>query len=127
MSDRGVIRNRALAGQIRDFRGMRFGNVTPTDIDAFFEFDDELFVLFETKHIGRNLPRGQRLGLQRLVDAVADSGREAILLIGEHDTQADIDFAVCPVREFRYKHEWHTPKQPITFREAVDQLRKSAA
>ena len=33
--DRGKIRNRECAGQLKDFSGLRFGKITPTDIDGF--------------------------------------------------------------------------------------------
>lgn len=124
MSDRGVIRHRELASQLRDFSGLRFGAITPTDIDGFLEFSDRLFVVFETKHIGRELPRGQRLAIERLIDAIAASGRQAIALIGEHDTKEDIDFAVCPVREYRYEGKWRKPLSAMTFKDAVDQMRE---
>lgn len=123
MSVRGAIRNRGLAGQLRDFTGLRFGSITPTDIDGFLEFGDRLFIVFETKHAGRDLPNGQRLAIERLVDAIAESGREAIALIGEHDTRGDIDFANCPLRKYRYQGKWREPQSPTTFKQAVDYMR----
>lgn len=123
MSVRGAIRNRELATQLRDFTGLRFGAITPTDIDGFLEFGDRLFIVFETKHAGRDLPKGQRLAIERLIDAIAESGCEAIALIGEHDTQGDIDFANCPMREYRYQGKWRRPKTPTTFKQAVDYMR----
>ena len=46
--ERGKIRNRDQAQQIRDFSGMCFrGTITPTDIDGYFEINNELFVFME--------------------------------------------------------------------------------
>ena len=47
MAERGVIRNRQFAQQLRDFSGLRFGKITPTDIDGFMDFGDRLFVVLE--------------------------------------------------------------------------------
>jgi len=44
MIERGVIRNKQYARQIRDFSGIAVRNITPTDIDGFFEMKNEVFV-----------------------------------------------------------------------------------
>lgn len=121
---RGEIQNRERARQLRDFTGLRFGNITPTDIDGFVEFQDRLFVWMEAKLRDVPLCDGQRLALERLCDAVAATGRTAVVLILEHDTEPaqDIDFASCPVRELRYQHEWREPIRPIKCKEAINVL-----
>lgn len=103
---RGIIRNRAYAQQIRDFSGLKFGTVTPTDIDAFIEIADQTFVFMESKFGGSVPPRGQILALERLCDAVFLAGRESILLLMSHTSREDIDFAACPVHAYRYQKEW---------------------
>ena len=47
MFERGVIHNRERGAQIRDYSGLRFGNITPTDIDGFMDFGGRVFVVFE--------------------------------------------------------------------------------
>lgn len=69
MVERGVIRNREYAKQLKDFSGLRYGKITPTDIDGFLDFGDQLFVVVEGKHAGSAIQTGQRLALERLVDA----------------------------------------------------------
>lgn len=124
-TDRGVIRNREFAQKIRDFSGLRWGKITPTDIDMFVEFSGKLYVLAEGKHGSAQLPFGQRLAFQRLVDALHDPPeRIAIGLIVEHHTEGDIDFAQLPVRESRYQGEWRTPKSPISLLAAINSMRQ---
>jgi len=125
---RGKIQNRLRARQLRDFTGLRFGNITPTDIDGFVEFRDKLFVWIEAKLNGVPMDLGQRMALERQCDAVGETGRKAAVLVIEHDTSPsdDIDFASCPVREWRYEGEWREPIRPVTCRDAIDILLEKA-
>lgn len=76
--------------QVISFEGMNImGNITPTDIDGYFEAQGKLFVFFEMKREGCDLPYGQRLALTRNVDCIQTAGREAALFICTHNV-ADI-------------------------------------
>jgi hypothetical protein len=120
--DRGKIRNREHAQQLKDFSGLRFGKITPTDIDGFLDFGDKVFVLIETKHGAAPLPYGQKLALERLCDACADAKKAAIVLVAHHQTSGDIDVASLPVDLIRTNRKWRKPKKKITVREAVEQF-----
>lgn len=118
--ERGVIRNRKFAQQIRDFGGLRFGKITPTDIDAAVEFGDRLYVFVEAKHGDAPIPHGQRLLLERLCDALHQPPRRyAVVILASHDTDADIDFGALPVRMARWGGRWHV-RNGITVRAAMD-------
>lgn len=125
---RGKIYNEARAKQIRDFSGLNFGTITPTDVDGLLDFGNKLFVLIEAKKEGVELPGGQRLALERMCDAIHDSGKMSALLIVTHDTPADqpIDFAGCPVTECKLNGEWKTIKHSTTCRKAIEYLLKLA-
>lgn len=74
--------------QVVRFDGLRFGdNITPTDIDGFFEIHGETFVFFEVKLEGATLPKGQSLALTRLVDFLQMAGRDAVLFICTHNVR----------------------------------------
>lgn len=125
MSERGVIRDIRFARQRAAFTGMRFGTITPTDIDGFIEFNDEVFVFMEAKHRNAELPRGQELALERLCDRVARGGAVAVCLIVHNDNPTDAltyDLPALLVSSFRYKGRWLTPKNPITALAAVEKL-----
>jgi hypothetical protein len=121
---RGKIYNRTRAKQIRDFSGLRFGTITPTDVDGLLDFQNTLFVLIESKYKEAPLPRGQRLALERVCDAIQKAGKMCAVLIIAHETEPsrDIDFACCPVVEWRYKGCWRSPEQTITCRAAIEKL-----
>lgn len=112
--NRGKIQFRDRARQIIDFSGMRFGNITPTDIDGFFERRDEIFIFYEFKYGGATMPRGQELALKRTIDAIAASGRKAALFVCSHnvdDVLKDIDAAKANVNWYYYEgKEFHESK-----------------
>lgn len=124
MSERGAIRNREFAQKIRDFRGLRFGAITPTDIDAFCDFKNRLFVFIESKFGDSSPPYGQMLALERLCDACCADGRVAVVLLLKHQAKEgeDIDFAALPVTRYRLAGKWLYPKEPINCKQAIDKL-----
>lgn len=95
--NRGLIQNRERARQIIAYDNLRFKRrITPTDIDGYFEYDDKAFVFYELKYGNAHPPQGQLLALKRLVKAITESGRKAVLFICNHqvgDTDKDIDAA----------------------------------
>ena len=119
---RGKIRNRECAGQLKDFSGLRFGKITPTDIDGFVDFQNKAFVIFEIKHGNTPMPYGQKLGYERLCDACEKAGIKTLVIVAHHQVKApdDIDVAVLPVTQVRLKGKWKTPNVPHTVRSAFD-------
>jgi hypothetical protein len=126
MVERGVIRNRALAQKIRDFSGLRYGKITPSDIDAAMEFNGRLFIFIEGKRTGAPLPFGQRLMFERITDAIdCPPVRVCTTVIVDHDDVdgVDVDYAAATVRAYRWKGNWQRPMgQRRTLREFVDRM-----
>jgi hypothetical protein len=127
MVDRGVIKNRELKNQVADMSGLRWGNITPTDIDAFLDFGDRLFVLVEGKYGGADVQHGQMLAIQRLCDATHFPPRRySYAIIADHYTPDgnDIDFANMIVRTIRFNGKWVTPKKAdLTLRRAIEKIK----
>ena len=46
-----LIRNANKVIQAIDFTGVQNGSIHPSDIDAVFEFDNELLILMEVKYL----------------------------------------------------------------------------
>jgi hypothetical protein len=127
MEERGVIKHRDFATQIRDFRHLRYGKITPTDIDGLIDFGNKVFVIMETKHEGALIPFGQRLAIERLADIIDIAGKHSLALIASHNTDGDIDFSQCLVSEFRFKGKWGKPNNPTTIKKAIDGFLKKHA
>lgn len=107
--NRGKIQNRERARQIIDFSGIRYGNITPTDMDGFFEYHNQAFAFYEFKLIGGEFPRGQRVALQRMVDAITDAQKEAVIFLCRHsafEPREDISAQDAVVEEIYYRGQW---------------------
>lgn len=119
---RGIIRNRRLANQVKDYSGLRYGKITPTDIDGLIDFGNQVFVFLELKRFDNQLPVGQRLAIERLTDAIEKAGKPALAIVCRHTTDDDIDVARCDVAEYRFNGMWREPTSNITVRQLVDRF-----
>ena len=119
--NRGKIRNRDNAKQLRDFSGLRFGKITPTDIDGFLDFGGEVFVFFELKHGTSKMPTGQKLAYERIVDACEKGGVCTLFILAHHNTdkESDVDVSTLNVTEYYSDGVWFKPECEITVRESV--------
>jgi hypothetical protein len=121
---RGAIYNSDRAKQLRDFTGLQYGKITPTDIDGFIDFGDKVFIFIETKLAGVDLPFGQRLALERLTDACAQAGKHTLAVIAVHQTLLDqqINVAAAQVSEVRFAGRWIVLDRVYTVRETINRF-----
>lgn len=127
MPERGEIKNRKYALQIRDFRKLRWGNITPTDIDMFIDFNNHLFIWGELKHGDSEVPQGQRLALERINDSTERSGIESCTFIASHNSEGDIDVAEAKVVEYRYHGQWIKPEKNLTILQAITRIKEMSS
>lgn len=117
---RGQIRNRGYLQQVKSFAGIRFGTITPTDIDVFIEYRDKGFIFGETKYNHSPVPYGQRLALERLCGSL---NRQALAIIASHQSDGDIDVGEARVISFMWNNDnrpgWRTPKAPVSVRQLM--------
>lgn len=126
MTERGVYQNVNRGRQLLRFDGLKWGNITPSDIDGIVEFHDSVWVICEVKLGKKDLPLGQRLTLERFVDDTTKAGKHSIAIIAEHcidNPYKDVFLkSDCMVREF-YATEtkkWRPPKKPMTVEALMD-------
>jgi len=120
------IRNEGYMRQIKEFSGLRFGSITPTDIDCFFDFSDGLFIFVELKHGDTKLPFGQKLALERLCDACESGGKKSCLIVARHDCPQDenIDVSLAVVSDVRWERKWRPWRDKNdTVRDLVEKVR----
>jgi hypothetical protein len=121
---RGAVTYKARAKQERDFTGLRYENITPTDIDGLIEYQDKCYVFYEAKH--ENAPTmsvGQRLAFERLIDDL-QKAKPTLLIMFEHNFPAEkaIDFAVCDVKSYRFEGVWKHPAKPVSVKRMSDKF-----
>jgi hypothetical protein len=120
--ERGVINNKDRARQLRDFSGLRYGNITPTDIDGLIEYKDIAYVIFETKFGSAEVPRGQMIAIERLCDDLQNY-KHTIVIISSHNhpVTEEIDLANSIVTQYRWRKKWVDMKDnPYTVKMLVD-------
>lgn len=117
MSDRGEIHNPDRAKQLRDFSTLRYGNITPTDVDGLIEYHNKGYILLELKYLDAPFTYGQKLAYERLTDDLERAGKTTICIIAIHnvaDPGISIQVADTAVSEYRWKGEWKEPKYQTT-------------
>jgi len=125
MTERGVYQNPNRGKQLIRFDGIKYENITPTDFDGVVEYHDRIWVLFEAKLAGKEVPYGQKLALARFVADAGRAGKCAIAMVVDHysDNPADdIILRNCYVREIITTENlmWRPPKRRITAKEMAD-------
>ena len=123
--NRGVIKHIARAQQINSFKNIRYGNITPTDLDGAIEYHDKCWVFFELKYNNAPISYGQKLALERLVNDTAKNNKKSIAIIADHyvnDTNKEVDAADCVVREVYLSNEkkWRGVVRKMSLKECVD-------
>jgi hypothetical protein len=109
--NRGKIQNRQRAAQLRSFAGLRFGRITPTDLDALIEYHNKAYVLIEVKLEGAEFDGGQKLALERLCDDL-EKAKPTLLIFARHNYPIghDIDCGACMIEQYRWQHKWYTAR-----------------
>lgn len=122
--ERGVIRNKEFKRRISDFSGLRYGKITPTDLDLYVEFSGKLFVFVEAKFMNSEMEYGQKLALERLCDGMhrPAEGKHSVLFLVTHcQEEGDIDMAKTKVVKYRHGGVWKRPhREGSTLRDGID-------
>lgn len=121
---RGEIRNVARSQQVNNFKYLRYGKITPTDLDGLIEYKDLAYVLIEVKYQDAPLPFGQRLALKRMVKDLSFN-KKAIAIVCEHNitnAEEQVDVANCDVREIILSDEmtWRKTRDVMKVKELID-------
>lgn len=101
--------NLGRAKQLNAYDGLKWGNGSPTDIDALIEWKDKAYVLVELKAGHTPVPYGQELALKRMADDFKKAGKEAIVIVAEHyePPTEDIVVAKAKVRKVYFDGNWY--------------------
>ena len=122
--ERGKINNPKRKQQILSFEDLRFGNITPTDIDGVIEYKNKKYIFFEVKYGKAKLPSGQKLAIERLVKDINEN-KKAIAIILEHNIHNPnnvVNVSTCLVRELYNGKIWRPPKYNIKLKELINKF-----
>jgi hypothetical protein len=120
------VKNKKKAEQLCDFKGLQWGNLSPTDIDAFIDFKKKGFVFIEAKHVrNTKLERGQELAYERVCDACQAAGVDSLVITAKHAVdEGPFKLADCIVMATRFRGAWKTIKHFTTVKEVVERFRR---
>jgi hypothetical protein len=109
-TQRGNIKYKSRAQQINSFSGLiRRRNITPTDIDGLIDYNGKAFIILEGKYGDAELPKGQRMALENLANAMLDGSKKVVVIVFRHNihnVNQDINVSLQPVTEIYFKRKW---------------------
>lgn len=116
--------NEQYAKQLISFDNMKYGKIYPSDVDAFIEYRDKLYILIELKYKNATLPIGQKLMIERLIDRLNETDCLAVAFVCSHETKYDtnIDLASCKIEKIRWNKKWINDTHFKNIKEGVDYL-----
>ncbi|MCI0563853.1 MAG: hypothetical protein MN733_35710 [Nitrososphaera sp.] len=92
------------------------GLPSPTHIDAYMAFAEDVFVLIKIKPKGSVL--AQQWEFEKLIDALFKGNNEAVLIIASHVANEILAEAI--VAKYRYRKQWKRTKSPVSVRIFID-------
>ena len=125
---RGTFQNETAAKQLVSFDGLRFEgrtgrmNVTPTDVDMFIELENlNAFIFAELKYSG-DVPEGQALALEHLVNAICGEHTFSIVFVAIHNTDAQSTIIAkdAVIKKFYWRGKWYIDGRKKTLKEGVE-------
>jgi len=114
--------NRARASQLVEFKDMKWGLCSPTDIDISIDFQGKTFIFTELKGQGKMLTKGQQYHLEGIVKAITKGGLTAYAILAHHATRAseDIHAAACIVHSVYDGKSWVPIEENKTLATVID-------
>lgn len=112
----GVFDHEERAKQLIRFDGMHMGKRGFTDFDAVMEWRKRGWLVFEVKCIGKEIPIGQKLALERFVRDTSATGKFSVAALVEHNVTnpaEPIYLRDCLVKSVYVTDEftWRPPKE----------------
>ena len=117
-----MIKNPKHIKQIQDFTGIeRTRSIRPTDIDGLIDYAGHSFIYMEGKYNNKELPKGQKIALQNVVNSHNMAGHTAAAIIYNHNEKAPqpVIVAQCLVTKIYYKGKW-TEAENITVLQFIE-------
>jgi hypothetical protein len=119
----GRIYHPARARQLNSFTGLKFGTITPTDLDGLIDYHNERFAFLELKLRDAPVSDAQATAIIRVVDAIVAGKKRAAFFVAEHcedDPTVDVPADRCLIRCVYIHQMWHQPPTELTLRAGLD-------
>ena len=121
----GRIYHPARARQLNSFTGLKFGTITPTDLDGLIDYHNERFAFLELKLRDAPVSDAQANAIMRVVDAIEVAKKRAAFFVAEHfedDPTVDVAADRCLIRAIYTRQMWYQPPAEMTLRVGLDRF-----
>jgi len=121
----GRIYHPVRARQLNSFTGLKFGTITPTDLDGLIDYHNERFAFLELKLRDAPVSDAQATAIIRVVDAIEVAKKRAAFFVAEHcedDPTVDVPADRCLIRAIYTHQMWHQPPAEMTLRAGLDRF-----
>ena len=121
----GLINHGSRARQLNSFTGLKFGSITPTDLDGLIDYHNERFAFLELKLRDGPLSEAQATAIIRVVDAIEAAKKRAAFFVAEHcedDPTVDVPADRCLIRSIYSRQQWWQPEIEMTLRAGLDRF-----
>jgi hypothetical protein len=122
---RGHIRHADRRRQLILWHGLRYGTITPTDLDLLVDYHNEAFIFAELKYLDTPLGSGQGLAVKRIVDHLAHAGARATFIVASHGVHNPLEPIYAPECVIRARYErgqWTERDANQTLRQGMDRF-----
>ena len=105
------------------FSKLKYGTITPSDIDGLIEYKNKCYIFFEFKYNFGDLNTGQRLMFERLIRDISKIKPCIFFLASWDDSMVEdnsINAAEAIVYYVRDALGWHKPDSNVTLNDCID-------
>ena len=111
------------------FSGFTDGTITPTDLDALWDYNGKGWIIAEAKYNGKEVDTGQRIAFENWVKTCRAAGVRCLVIIVDHYVSNPDEGVILRDGWVRKMYstetmDWTYPQQPITAKEVVDRYKK---
>lgn len=104
-----LIKNMEKLSRVISYDGLCKGKNSPTDIDAVFEINNHVLLMFEVKEHGKDITQGQKFTTTRIIDAWNSvPGHIGVVVYATHPAENQvITLADCIVQKIYRDKGWY--------------------
>jgi hypothetical protein len=120
--DRGKINNEEFMKQIISFEGLKWGSITPMDVDGLIEYHDKVFIFIETKYGENDMGYGQGTALERLCNCCEKAGKISYVLFANHNIPHEEKVVLAGLTVSKIYHKGVWIEESRTVKDVIDTI-----
>lgn len=122
MGEGRLVHDDNLINQTVDYNGLLPYPLAPTDIDGLVDVKGMGYIIIEIKRGHTQMPFGQQLAIERMVQDFHKAGKHAVAVLIRHEEydHTDVIFpAILPISAIYDGKRWRKPNRPCLAHEFI--------